>query len=235
MAKITIPAAKTETTGLKISVSAANPYLSADGQIDVGAFAKLANRIKVANGKVPTETTTTGREKPVKLASTILYSGKPIAKYSASLEKKNDHKYKVARGQQIKSRTKMPAAESRVKFVMLLPAAIVGVDKTILAEIKKATSAASSHNKKALRIVDKVKVEKGKARDAANAEFDKNVDAVKAILLAGGIKEANIVVGQSMFGKIVHVKLPNGGVVSIGKSDDAKLRAAKKMNQAASK
>ena len=128
----------------------------------------------------------------------------------------------------------MPAADSRVKVTVLLQGLYEGADKVVAAEVKKAVSAINMHNKKALKVVDKVKVEKTKIRDAANAEFDKNVEAVKAILLAGGIKEANIVVGQSMFGKVVHVKLPNGGVVSIGKSDDTKLRAAKKMNQAAS-
>ena len=233
MAKITIPAS--EAAALEQyeqtleSVSATNPYLSADGQVNIAALNKLNTRIAAANKKLGGATLVRGVMKPIKRESPIFYTAKPMVPYSASLDKKNDHKYKTLRGQQIKSRTKMPAEGARTRMSIVLQGTFVGIqDKALLAEIRKATTAIGSHNKKAEKVVGKVKVEKTKIRDAANKEFDANVDAVKAILLAGGIKEANIVVGTSMFGKVVHVKLPNGGVVSIGKSDDTKLRAAKK-------
>jgi hypothetical protein len=223
MAKISFSAALlADDSSIKVSVSAANPYLSADGLIDVAALTKLANRIMTANGKIPESASR------AKLISPTFYTAKPAEKYSASLEKKNDHKYKTLRGQQVKSRTKLPPAGSSIKFKLLLPALLEGADKTVAAEVRKAVSAINSHNKKAVKVVDKVKTEKGKIRDAANKEFDANVDVVTQILLAGGIKETGIAVGQSMFGKVVHVKLPNGGVISIGKSDTSKFNAAKK-------
>lgn len=228
MAKITIPAIEQSSENLE-SLSATNPYLSADGLVNVAALNKLNTRIAAANKKIGGATLVRGVMKPTKRESPIFYSAKPLVPYSASLDKKNDHKYKTVRGQQIKSRTKMPAEGARTRMSIVLQGTFVGIeDKALLAEIRKATTAIGSHNKKAEKVVGKVKVEKTKIRDAANKEFDANVDAVKAILLAGGIKEANIVVGTSMFGKVVHVKLPNGGVVSIGKSDETKLRAAKK-------
>lgn len=226
MAKITIPAVTSKKVA--ISLSAANPYLSADGQVDIVAFGKLAKKIASANDKADELASMQPRGKAPKNATPIFYTRKEVVKYSASLEKKNDHKYKVLRGQQIKFRTKMPTAESNIKLKVLLPATAVGIDKVTAAEVKKAISAIAAHNKKAIKIVDKVKVEKAKTRDAANAEFDTNVQEMTDILNAGGINASNIAIGQSMFGKVVHVKLPSGGVISIGKSDIAKFRAAKK-------
>lgn len=213
-----------------ISESAANPFLSADGLVDLTAFAKLSAKIEKANTALVASDENFMPDKPkrIKQAFPMLCTSKPLHKFTASLDKKGDHKYKLARSQQIKTRTKMPAADSRVKVAVLLSFLYEGVDRALVAEVKKAHSAAAQHNKKALKQVDAVKSEKAEIRDAANAAFDENIESLKGILLAGGIKESNIVVGQSMFGKVVHVKLPNGGVVSVGKSDDARLRAAKK-------
>ena len=215
-----------------ISESAANPFLSQDGLVDLTAFSRLETKLDKANKALVAANEKQAKPARLKQALPMLCTRKPLIKFTASLDKKGDHKYKLARGQQIKTRTKLPAAESSIKVKVLLTFAYEGLDKALLAEVKKAHTAAAQHNRKALKQVDGVKNEKAKIRDAQNAEFDKNVDALKEILLAGGIKESNVVVGQSMFGKVVHVKLPNGGVVSIGKSDEAKLRAAKKSQQA---
>lgn len=213
-----------------VSESAANPFLSTDGLVDLSAFAKLSTKIEKANMQVAASDANFMPDKPKRLKQVfpMLCTSKPLPKFTASLDKKGDHKYKLARSQQIKTRTKLPAADSRVKVSVLLPFVYEGVDRALIADVKKAHSAASQHNKKALKQTEGVKSEKAKIRDAANAAFDENIESLKGILLAGGIKEANIVVGQSMFGKVVHVKLPNGGVVSVGKSDDTRLRAAKK-------
>ena len=215
-----------------ISESAANPFLSQDGLVDLTAYARLDAKVIKANKALEAANAKLDKPARLKLALPMLCTRKPLVKFTASLDKKGDHKYKLARGQQIKTRTKLPAAGSNVKIKLLLTEVFEGVDKTLISEVKKAHTAASMHNRKALKQVDGVKNEKAKIRDAANAEFDTNVAALTEILTAGGIKPANIVVGQSMFGKVVHVKLPNGGVVTIGKSDDARLRAAKKTQQA---
>jgi len=210
---------------IQISLSAANPFLAADGMIDTVAAARLAGKIATANKKFEAANDT---GKPLKATSLIIYSRKPLAKYAANLDKKRDHKYLLLRAQQLKTRTRMPGADTRVKIVTLLPA-LYGDDKALLAEIKKFTSACTQHNRKAESLATKVGAEKAKIRDAAEAEFAENTEQLLSILQEhGAIKEANIVQAKGMFGTSVLVKLPNGGVVSIGKSDMAKFRAAKK-------
>jgi hypothetical protein len=212
-----------------VSTSAvANPFLAADGHVDLTAVSRLAAKIETANKAVLKDA-----PKPPKNATPIYYSRKPLVKYSASLDKKGDHKYLALRAQQIKPRTRMPTAGSSVKMAILLPAALTGVDAVLLKSIKQAETAINRHNTKAIKVTDKVKVEKTKIRDAAAKDFDANVDVVTANLIAGGIKATNIAVGQSMFGKMVYVKLANGGVVSIGKADVTKFNAAKKAGASA--
>lgn len=216
---------------MKLIVSqsaAANPFLGADGHIDLTAAGRLAAKIETAN-KAVLKTA----EKQPKNATTIYYTSKPLAKYSASLDKKGDHKYLALRAQQVKSRTRMPTAGSSVKMSVILPAALTGVPADILKAVKQFESAANRHNTKAEKVVTKVKTEKAKIRDAAEADFQNNVDQLKALLAGAGLKEANIVTGSGMFGTVVYVKLPKGGVVSIGKADTTKFNAAKKAAAAA--
>lgn len=127
----------------------------------------------------------------------------------------------------------MPAAGSSVKMSVILPAALIGVPADVLKSIKQFETAANRHNTKAEKVVTKVKGEKAKIRDAAEADFQNNVDQLKALLAGAGLKEANIVTGSGMFGTVVYVKLPKGGVVSIGKADTTKFNAAKKAAAAA--
>lgn len=208
--------------------AAANPFLGADGHIDLTAASRLAAKIETAN-KAVLKTA----EKPPKNATAIFYTSKPLAKYSASLDKKGDHKYLALRAQQVKSRTRMPAAGSSVKMSVILPAALTGVPADILKTIKQFETASNRHNTKAEKVVTKVKSEKAKIRDAAEADFQSNVEQLKALLAGAGLKEANVVTGSGMFGTVVYVKLPKGGVVSIGKADISKFNAAKKAAAAA--
>lgn len=222
MAKIVISQQAEEST------SAANPFLSADGLVDVAAFAKLNTRVVAANKKVLEANTL---KRLPKLATPILYSRKEIAKYSAALTKKNDHKYSLLRGQPIKSRTRMPAADSRVKMIVLLTGAYEGIDKTIMADVKKAVAAATQHSRKGEKVVGKVKVEKTKIRDAANKVFDKSVELLKAQL--GGLKATDIIESTGMMGKTVIVRLGPDNYVAVGKADKTRFAAAVKASKAA--
>lgn len=223
MAKIVI-----SQQAIEESTSAANPFLSADGLVDVAAFAKLNTRIVAANKKVSEANTL---KRLPKLATPILYTRKEIAKYSAALTKKNDHKYSLMRGQPVKSRTRMPAADSRVKMVVLLQGAYEGIDKTVMADVKKAVAAATQHSRKGEKVVGKVKVEKTKIRDAANKVFDKSVELLKAQL--GGLKPTDIVESSGMMGKTVIVRLGPDNYVAVGKADKTRFAAAVKASKAA--
>lgn len=207
-----------------ISESAANVYLSADGLLNYDAIAKVQEKVAAA--------LKADKDGALKVLSTYVIArrAKP-AKYSASLEKKRDHKYLLQRALKIANRKRLkPESLARVAVLLQI---VEGLPKALADNLKKVESAIAQHLKKIEKVTEKVKTEKGKIRDAANKEFDANIDVLTDILLEANIKEPNIVVSQGMMGKTVLIKLPNGGVVSVGKSDVARFNAARKAARAA--
>ena len=122
----------------------------------------------------------------------------------------------------------MPAADSRVKLVQLLPFVYEGVSKDLVAAAKKAITAANMHNRKANSVVTKVKTEKGKMRDAANAVFDQSISMFRALMEDAGVKETDMVESTGMMGKTLLLRLSKDNVVSIGKADAKRFAAAVK-------
>lgn len=202
-----------------ISESAANAYLSADGLLNYDAIAKVQEKVAAA--------LKADKDGALQVVGTYVIArrAKP-AKYSAALEKKRDHKYILQRALKVALRKRLkPESLARVAVLVQV---VEGLPKALADNIKKIESAVAQHLKKIERITEKVKTEKGKIRDAANKEFDANIDVLTDILLEAGIKEPNIVVSQGMMGKTVLIKLPNGGVVSVGKADVPRFNAARK-------
>ena len=66
--------------------------------------------------------------------------------------------------------------------------------------------------------------------DAIRRVFEQSLRMVSQVLDKGGNTAANVATAQSMFGLQMFVKLDNDHVISIGKSDIAKFRAAKRGN-----
>ena len=89
-------------------------------------------------------------------------------------------------------------------------------------------------NKLAERFQEKHKAGAAKKREAANKDFDKNLDSLMDLLIdKAGVDEKNIAIGTSMMGKTVIFKLPNGGYVSVGKADAERFKKAKESANAA--
>lgn len=205
-----------------ISESAANPFLSPDGLLNGAAVASLQKKVDAAAKKL--------EEAPKVLG--IYYTNKPLQNYSAAQDKKGDHKYLGLRAQQVrvkKSRvTPGTKPELYVKKGKVILVDYDGLSDALEKQLEMFVKAANSHNTKAEKVATKVKGEKGKIRDAANADFDAASKEVTDMLIGAGIKEANVVAATSMFGKTVLVKLPSGSVVQLGKSDVTKFNAARK-------
>jgi hypothetical protein len=81
--------------------------------------------------------------------------------------------------------------------------------------------------------LDKLTTEKAKIRDKANAEFDKAVGTMRAVLIDGGLKETDVVEAQGMMGKTVLVRLSPTQYVSVVKADKARFLAAVKASKTA--
>ncbi len=211
---------------INVSESAvANPFLSADGLLNYVKMAalqdKVAKAIKAAEkaGEV--------------LKPSAVYVKRARAKvvpYKASLDAKGtDLKYRAARATKIAMRKRLaPEALARVAIILQV------IDEPKLnAQIKQAVSALTQHMKRTEKHLDKVSTEKAKIRDKANAEFDKSVGMLKAVLTDAGMKESDVVEAQGMMGKTVLIKLGANNFVSVVKADKARFLAAVKASKGA--
>ena len=204
-----------------VSESAANPFLSPDGLLNGAAVASLQKKVDAAAKKL---------EAPKVLG--IYYTGKPFQNYSAASDKKGDHKYLTLRGQQVRVKKSRVAPGAKpelyVKKGKVLLVDYDGLPDALEKQLDMFVKAANSHNTKAEKVVTKVKAEKGKIRDAANADFDAASQEVVEMMKQAGLKDTSVVEATSMFGKSVIIKLPSGKFIQLGKSDAAKFNAAKK-------
>lgn len=205
------------------SATPANSFLSADGLLNYDAVAKVQEKVAAA--------LKADKEGELKITHThvIARRAKP-AKYSAALEKKGDHKYRLQRALKVALRKRLkPEAFARVSILLQV---VEGLPAAVTAQVKKVETAIASHMKKIDKVVEKVKGEKGKIRDAANKVFDESVDMVQDVLLGNGqVSEKDIVVAQGMMGKSILVRLDKTHVISITKADPARFSAALKASK----
>jgi len=143
------------------------------------------------------------------------------------LNTKGDLKYLTQRALKI-GVVKRMTERSSIRNVPLLVVYDNAVLGGLAAKVKQAVSAVNTHLKRA----DKTKVSVGKIktklRETANADFDSAITAVTDVFLLGGLKESDMAIGTSMFGKTMLVRLSTGSVISVGKSDMSKFKAAQK-------
>lgn len=201
------------------STSAANAYLSADGLLDFAKLARLQER--VAKAIKASEKT----EEPLKVIGTWVMKrrAKPV-QYKASLAAKGDLKYLAARATKIALRKRV-TPESLARVAVLLQ--VVDSPK-FNAELKTAQSACAQHFRKMESKHAKIGKEKGKIRDARNANFDASIDMLREDLVAAGFKETDIVEAQGMMGKTVLLRVGPDNYVAINPADRTRFNAAKK-------
>lgn len=206
------------------SVSAANPYLSADGLLDFAKVTSLQARVaKVIKAEAKTEA-------PIKPSAVYVMKrrAKPV-QFRAAQHEKGDLKYRACRAIKVAMRKRLaPEALARVAIVLQV------IDEPKLNPLlKQAVSALTAHMKRTEKHVAKISTEKAKIRDKANSVFDTSVAMLKTVLLTGGIKDAAIVEAQGMMGKTVLIKLGTDNYVSVTKADKTRFAAAVKASKAA--
>lgn len=202
----------------------ANPYLDEDSHLNVARIQALNVLVGNAFDKAQDESA-----KPIRAVQTFVISRKAKpAKFSSALNRKGDLKYLTQRALKIGVVKRMTERSSirNMPLLAVYDATIIGAP--LAAKVKQAVSAINTHLKRADKTKTSVTKVKTKIRDEANATFEKSVDLIRKALTAGGVKDADMVIGTSMFGKTMMVKLGADNVISIGKSDIAKFRAAKK-------
>lgn len=192
-------------------------FLSKDGYINTPAFIELVrdiDKLAVTEQLKPTE---------------LYFSKKAIVRDDHPSKVKLDAAaFEKKRAQPIKLRKRAPASGSAVRMMVLLRN-YKGLDQfaDYWKDYQLAVKAIERHNAKADKAIASIKTTAAKNRDKANATFDKNIDSfINEVLGEDAVEGEDYVVGTSMMGKTLMVKLPNGGVVSIGKSDVAKFDKA---------
>lgn len=143
-------------------------------------------------------------------------------KMSAAKDKANDVKYLRARAVKVAERKKLSDA-----VVALLPVFDKGVLPQFDADIRAAVTEIKKHMAKAevtRRRIEKVSAENRSQRQAAYAEL---VDEVQA-LFGDKIKPQNIVMGTSIAGQTMYVKLPSGKIMTVSISTPQNFNKARK-------
>ena len=197
--------------------SSSNPFLDVDGYICIPEIVALTREIEK-------EATKLGL-KPAE----VYFSGKVIPKYDEARADKLADAFTKKRAQPIKSRARMPASGSRVKMQVILRnfknLDELGDDFT--KDFGLALKAIDAHTRQAVKVQEKFKAAGAKAREKNAKEFDKNIESFIGDVLPENFEEGeDYVVGTSMMGKTLLVKLPNGGYVSIGKADADRFNKA---------
>lgn len=208
------------------SRSSSNPFLDQDGLINVQefiTFAREIDKVAVKDGLKPAE---------------LYFSKIAIPKFDAAKDKAGVELYVRKRHTPTGTKARAPATGARVRMVVLLRNYKGFLDNDAYSDFHKdfakAQKALETHNKLAERFQEKHKIGAAKKREAANKDFDKNVDSLMDLLIdKAGVDEKNIAIGTSMMGKTVIFKLPNGGYVSVGKADAERFKKAKESGSAA--
>lgn len=200
-------------------------FISKDGFLDVAeltTFARTIDKFAVKQGLRTTN---------------IWFSPRLIPKYDVDRAKIGGELYARKRAKVLKNKTRMPALGTRVMMQILLKN-YKGLEDTatykeeFAKDFKAAVAAIEAHNKAAEKFIAKFKEAAAKKREKVNAEFDKNIDEAVNVLTAGGVSKKYIVIGTSMLGKTVLVKLPNGGYISVGKADKERFDKAREKAEA---
>lgn len=201
-----------------ISESAANTFSMPDGLVNF-------DRIKALNLKTaPLAEDTTNK---VSGYYTIPRKAKP-AKHSATKHKAVDVKYLTQRAVKVSFKKRLTTAGLVRNVALLTVVEGPGVSASIKAQIKSAVSALNSHMKKTDSVKTKVTAKKTKLRAAADKDFDAALASFKVILTDAGVPDTDLVESKGMMGRTVLLKVHTDQVVSIGRSDMARFRAAKK-------
>lgn len=201
------------------STSAANAYLQEDGLLNFSKLATLQARIATAI-KASEKT-----EEPLKVLGTWVMKrrAKPV-QFKATLNDKGDLKYLAARATKISLRKRV-TPESLARITILLQ--VIDLPK-FKVELKAAQSACAQHFRRMESKLAKVGKEKGKIRDARNANFAGSVTMLREDLLKAGFKETDLVESQGMMGKTLLLRISPDNYVSVSPADKARFNAAKR-------
>lgn len=144
--------------------------------------------------------------------------------YSAARAKAKEPNYMKKRAIAVSLRSKLTETSTQI-----LPVYANGVLSAALEKkMKAAATALNSHIKKVPATKEAAGKVADKNRAAKAKEYGALAKEVIKMLTDAGIKSANIILGKSISGQTLYVKLPSGKVMTVGLSSMTNFNTAKK-------
>jgi hypothetical protein len=200
----------------------------ATGKIAVAGEAGKFTMSFVCEDKATAEKAVETYGRSAKVVSPIMYYTVPkrskAVKYSAVKTKAKEPAYMKKRAINISERTSVSEAVTQ-----LLPVYAKGVLSAALEKkMMTAVSALKSHINKVPKVKETAGAQADKNRAVKQKEYAGLAKEVRALLEESGIKAANIVLGTSIAGQTLYVKLASGKVMTVGLSSVENFNKAKK-------
>lgn len=222
-----------------ISLStASNKFLNNDNHLNIAVVKELEDKIQ---GIVKALPVVNAKGKPIKLPiperTFTVNRRKKIEKFDSAKNNRGDLNYLAKRALPVKDAKRL-TDRGAVRNMALLT--IFPVDKMTKAygedpflkirkTIKEAVSAFTTHMKRAGKTTESVKKEKTKNRDESNKAHSVALKAFFALLGETDFDmDKDLIESSGMGGKAVLLRVGKNDVISIGKSDITKFKAAVK-------
>lgn len=202
----------------------ANPYLDVDGHFNLTKIQALNEKVDKAVAKFVAANTDQKPPKP-DAVYVIPRKAKPV-KYSKTLEAKKDLKYMTSRAIKV-TVVKRVTEAGTIRNLPILSSYDKSVIGALAPEVKTAISALTKHHNKSLKTKEAVTKIRTKVREEGDAALDQAVALLKTAL-GDKIGENDLIESKGMMGRSILLKIGKDSVVTIGKSDIARFRAAVK-------
>lgn len=212
-----------------------NPYLDKDGHANIEKIQQLQVKVAAELKTLPVINEKGKAIKPPKPIATfaIKRNAKPVP-YSKSSETKGDLKYLTKRAIVISTTKRLTERAEKRKMALLVQYDADAVGDKLAKASALAAKAIAKHQKSADKTKTSVTKIKTKERDAVNKIFEASLKKIATVLEEGGVDEKNVIMSKGGLGGLsMLVNLGGDNVISIGKSDMAKFKAAKKALTAA--
>jgi hypothetical protein len=221
-----------------VSLSASsNQFLNDDNHLNTVAVKELEDKIQAIVKGLPV-TNAKGKviKMPIPEKTFTVNRRKRQEKFDSAKHKRGDLNYLAKRALPVKQTKRLTdrGAIRNMAMLTIYPAdkmeKAYGEDPFLKLRktIKLAVSAFEKHMKRADKTKESVKTQKTKIRDASNELFGKAIAAFKKVLKSTNVDmDKDLIESSGMGGKTVLLKLDKELVVSIGKSDMTKFKAAK--------
>ncbi|MET0980312.1 MAG: hypothetical protein ABWX90_03590 [Candidatus Saccharimonadales bacterium] len=222
-----------------VSLSAvSNKFLNNDNHLNIAAVKELEDKVQAIVKGLPV-TNAKGKviKQPLPEITFTVNRRKKVEKFDSAKNNRGDLNYLAKRAIPVKQ-TKRLTERGSIRNMALLT--IFPADKMTKAygedpfaklrkTFKEAQSAFTTHMKRADKTKDSVKNEKTKIRDASNKAHGKSLTLLYKLLDAANFdRKKDMVESSGMGGKAVLLRLGKEEVISIGKSDITKFKAAVK-------